>query len=322
MASTTAAVGPFRTLAATRPPLRQLWQVPTFLLGVIALAAVCAMHPPWRIHAASQRDPALIELRELLKNPHFDGDHALKLGAEAVHHADSPATRAEAHFLLGSTYVALAERSETPATRDQWHEARSHLEQAKSLGVTDDDRPKLEYRLAKTSAQTGEPADKVIDALSAAIDAGAGDDDEAEAVRGYGLLAEAYLKLKTPDLEKALAATEKQISKPIVDDRLLGPAGLRRGELLFRLNRLEEAEHVLQNVGDKDKAPSKVVAQARRLRMRILEQQEALARCGRRLERCSRRPKGAAAGPLCGAVSLWRLSAPQRAQAGRLAGVG
>ena len=93
--------------------------------------------------------------------------------------------------------------------------------------------------MAKAWAQTGEAPDKVIAALSAAIDPGT--EDDADALRAYGLLAEAYLKLPTPDVEKALAATDQQIRRPIMEDRLLGPVRLRRGELLVRLNRLDEA---------------------------------------------------------------------------------
>ncbi len=251
------------------PPLRHLWQVPTLLLGLISFAAVCLAHPPWKMAGRSGPDPALAELRELLKQRDFDADRALKLGAEAVHGARAPRAVAEAHFLLGSLYVALAERAGPGQGRDQWREARAHLEQARALGVAEDDGPRLDYRLAKAWAQTGEAPARVVAALDRSIEAGA--DDDVDAAAGYGLLAEAYLRLPRPDVERALEATVKQIDKSIVEDRLLGPARLRRGELLLRLDRREEALDALTNVGAK--APPEVTARARRLSVGILEQE-------------------------------------------------
>lgn len=270
MASTTALTGLSRATAAT-PPLRQLWQVPTFLLGLLALAAVCLARPPWHGPRATCGVPAFAPLRELLKQPDFDRDRALVLGAEAVRDAGpTPRAAAEAHFLLGSVYAALAERAGAGPGGDPWREARTHLEQAKALGVPEDDRTRLDYRLGKAWAHTGEPPQKVIAALAPAAEEGP--EDDLDAVRGYGLLAEAYLKLPRPDLEAALAATEKQIGRPITNDDLLAPARLRRGELLLSLGRPDEAAGALKNVGAK--APPAVAAQARRLRVRILEEQE------------------------------------------------
>jgi hypothetical protein len=249
-----------------RPPLRQLWQVPTFLLGLVAFVAVCAARPPWQLPHGAPTSPALAELRDLLKQPDFDRDHALKLGAEAVHHAKGTMA-AEAHFLLGSVYVALAERAGPGKGQGEWREARTNLEQSPGDALPEDDRPRLNYRLAKAWAQTGEAPAKVVAALEASIDAC--DDDRADAARGYGLLAEAYLKLPKPDLAAALAATEKQIEQPVVSPEL-APARLRRGELLARLNRADEADEVLKKI----KSPPEVAAKALRLRVHLLEQAE------------------------------------------------
>jgi hypothetical protein len=269
MASIPAPTGPFRATARLTPPLGQLWQVPTFLLGLLAFAAACVAHPPWHAVHPSYHDPALDDLRELLKRPDFDGDRALKLGAEAVHQAGTPAESAEARYLLGSAYIVLAERAGPGKGQDHWRAARANLEQARALGIPDDDRPRLDYRLAKALAQTGEPPAQVVSLLAPSIEAGA--DDPTDAARGYGLLAEAYLKLPKPDLEAALAATEKQIDQPVVSPELLAPARLRRGELLARLNRpAEEVADALRNIT----APPEVAAQARRLLARTLEHME------------------------------------------------
>jgi len=267
MASTTAPIGPFRALAGgARPPLRQLWQVPTFALGLIAFAAVCAIHPPWH-PSVPPEDSSLAELRELLKQKEIDRDHALVLGARAVQGASTAQSAGEAHLLLGTAYLILAERAGPGKGKDEWREARGQLEQARALGVADEDRAYLDYRLAKAWAHTGEPPLKVIAALAQSIEGGA--DDDVDALGGYGLLAEEYLKLPKPDLEGALAATDKQIGRPIVAAELLAPARLRRGELLLRLGRAEDGRDVLKNIGAK--APPPLLAKARRLRVGSLE---------------------------------------------------
>src|SRR5437870_632071 len=98
MASTTTPTGLFRAPAVGPPPLRQLWQVPTFLLGLLAFVAACAVRPPWHLAHAQADPPALADLRELVKQADFDQDRALKLGAEAVHQSGTRTTMAEAHF--------------------------------------------------------------------------------------------------------------------------------------------------------------------------------------------------------------------------------
>ncbi len=258
---------PFRSLAGgARPPLGQLWQVPTFVLGAIAFAAICAIHPPWQPSVPSE-DSSLSELRELLKQGDIDRDRALFLGARAVHAASTPQAAGEAHLLLGTAYVRLAERAAPGKGHEEWREARGQLEQARALGVADPEQAHLDYRLAKAWAHTGESPQKVIAALASSIEEGA--DDDLDALAGYGLLADAYLKLPKPDLELALAATEKQIDRPILAAELLAPARLRRGELLLRLGKAEEARDVLKNIGAK--APPALLARARRLRVQSLE---------------------------------------------------
>jgi hypothetical protein len=267
MASTTAPTTAFRLPPSGTPPLRQLWQVPTFVVGLVAFVAVCVARPPWHLVHASPESRALAELRELLKQREFNPDRALKLGAEAVR---SEPDAAEAHDLLGRVYVAVAERAAPGAAADAWREGRIHLERARTLGVAPEDAPHLDLRLARAWAATGEAPARVIAALSQSIEPGA--EDDAEAARAYELLADCYLKLPKPDLERALDATVKQIARSAVDEQVLAPVRLRRGELLWRLDRPDDALEVLRNIGTR--SPPAVAARARRLCVLILEQQE------------------------------------------------
>jgi tetratricopeptide (TPR) repeat protein len=145
--------------------------------------------------------------------------------------------------------------------------ARHPFERAQTLGGPQADGIRLSYRLGKVWSQTGEPPERVIETLTQSLEAGA--EGPIDLVRAYGFLADAYLHLVEPDLEKALAANEKQLQQPIVEDAILAQPRLLRGELLLRLNRAEEAREALKNVGAH--APPALVVQARLLRLQSLE---------------------------------------------------
>jgi hypothetical protein len=166
---------------------------------------------------------------------------AERLAARAERH---PEQAGELHFLAGSIYARIAEREPTGAVPDAWNNARSQLEEAQTLGVAEADFLRLTYLLAKAWSHTGGDLQEVIDYLERSIEGGA--DQPAE---GYALLADAYLRLPQRDVPAALAATEKELALPYVDERLLAPARLLRGELLLELKRTDEARKALANIG-------------------------------------------------------------------------
>jgi tetratricopeptide (TPR) repeat protein len=247
------------------PPLRQLWQVPVFFLGLVALGSVWWGRPLWQKPSGAD-DSVLVALSQALTERNLD--KAQLLTEQVLQLAEQyPDLAGEAYLLAGSVHVALAETSGQQVT-SHWSQARKYLEQAETLDLRDEmDRPRLLYRLAKTWAHTGEPLQRVIDNLSRSVDEGA--EDAVDRARGYGLLAAAYLRLPQPDLEKALAANEKQLGESVDRDDLLAPARLLRGELLLRQNKDKEAREVLKRIGPK--APPELVTQARSILVRSLE---------------------------------------------------
>ncbi len=268
----TSTTSPTRVAAAPTPPLRRLWQVPAFFLGLLALVGTLSTGSLWRTPRVAPPGQAVRELRGVLARHDYDQDKVLSLLERALREADAaPDLAAEAHFLAGSAYVALAEKAGPNPDLDAWGKARAFLERADAGGVAVEDVARLRFRLAKARVST-EPqgAKPVLDALAEAIEEGA--DGPEDAVRGYALLAQSYLRLPQPDVEAALAATEKQLRQPIANDALLAPARLARGELLLRLRRGDEARQVLRNVGPQ--APPAVTAQARLLVARSLETEE------------------------------------------------
>src|SRR5688500_3392200 len=135
---------------ADRPAwtLRRTWQVPAFLAGVLAVLAVWLARPLCPQHRASPLDRDFAAVRRALDQPRVDARQRVALAERLLQQAEPfPDHAGEAHFLLGSAYLRLAERSTDPG--DAWVQARSHLGQAEALGVPEADRPRLAYRLGK-----------------------------------------------------------------------------------------------------------------------------------------------------------------------------
>src|SRR5262245_38583391 len=125
--------------------ISQLWQVPTFLVGVIAFLCVAASAP----HRADLRDgPFTAELRQLRQGIADSADpetlvaQADHLIVEVRRH---PRREGETNFLAGSAYYRLAEAN--PKNAAAQSKALEHLEKALSIGVADADVPALHHRL-------------------------------------------------------------------------------------------------------------------------------------------------------------------------------
>jgi tetratricopeptide (TPR) repeat protein len=265
--------------ALTVPPLTpappvytfgQLWQVPLFLLALVAVPALWATRPLWYDPETVHLRRDLAQARSLLQDPHAALNGLTVLLSEALSHISRLPDRAgETHFLLGTAYLRLAEQVPAERAADLWRKARSHLEQAEQLGVPEGDRASLVYRLGKAWYHAGGDVQRVIDYLSRTIDQV--EDDRAA---GYEMLTQCYLRLPVPNLPAALQANEKQLQLPTEDSRLV-PARLLRGELLLRLQQREAARKVLVRIGPG--APPALLARARYLRAHSYQEEEAWA---------------------------------------------
>jgi tetratricopeptide (TPR) repeat protein len=231
-------------LSTLRSPLSDLWQVPVFLLGVLAIVAVWLGRPWIGRSIRMATDHRFQEARQAIEAGSIDASRALALARELIEDRHSPTNRqAELHFVAGSAYVFLARQTRSDDAGPLWKKARSELEQAYNLGVSEHDRAKLLYRLGEVAFKTHAPLRIVIDCLAASV-AGAADNP----IEGYTMLTDAYLQQPVPDLEGALSANERLLALPRSDDVGLGEARLLRGELLLKLNRPEEARKVLARI--------------------------------------------------------------------------
>lgn len=245
------------------PPLRQLWQVPAFVLGMISLIAVAATRPLWSSGDEQKLQRSLAAARVELEREHPSVDRVIPLAQRALRLAPptSPAA-AEAHFLLGSAHILQAEQTPAELNHEIWLQARLHLEEAETIGLSPRDQLSHHYRLGKTYFHLGMPPAKIIEHLSVSV----GADNSFEA---YGLLAQTYLRLEPPDLAKALEAAKKQLALPTIDEASLARPRLMCADLHRQLDQPEEARKVLQRIGPG--APPELLFQARVLLARLLQ---------------------------------------------------
>jgi TolA-binding protein len=248
----------------------QLWQVPLFLLGLVALATVWATRPLWYDPEIAHLRSDLERARQALQDPRAALNGLTVVLNDALSHIGRLPDRAgEAHFLLGSIYLRLAEQVPAEPAADLWSKARSHLEEAEQLGLPESDRPLLHYRLGMAWYHTGSDVQRVIDSLSPVID-----QVEEDRAAGYAILTQCYLHLPKPNLRAALQANEKELQLPTTDESRLAPARLLRGELLLRMHEGEAARKVLAWIKN---APPEIVARARALRAGSYQEEEAWA---------------------------------------------
>jgi tetratricopeptide (TPR) repeat protein len=256
-----------------RPPrYRQLWQVPTFFAGLLALSVVAA-HSLWR---SPLRNPAQRELaaaRQALAEGRLRPERLVSLAEKALAFAgDCPADQAEAHLFLGLALSRLAETGPAEQRRTHWQEALEHLQQAEHLGVSEADQPRLYYALGRLYWLLHQDAVRTVTYLSRGLPQGT-----EQPAEGYGWLAEAYLHLSPPQVEAALEANQRQLEQAR-DEKLLAQAHLVRGKILFHLELYDKASAVLERIGPEAAPP--VRQQARRLLLEAYEKTGQWAKAG------------------------------------------
>ncbi len=242
---------------------RPLWAAPLFVLGVAVLGWVFVVRPFFN---SPDRQPGrdLAAARQLLGRADGDPVEAEKLVRHALEHPDYLPNRVgEATLLLGWAEGRRAEHAPPTEAAHYWADAWRDLNEAKSLGVPDDDQNRLTYQLGKVGFYAKQNPHDAADLLArTAADA----DDKTEA---YRLLTLAYLGLPKPDLQKALEANE-QLRQVAVDDQLV-EARLLGGELYLQLRRVDDARNVLKRINPSD--PPALVFKARLLLARSYQDQ-------------------------------------------------
>lgn len=246
-------------------PLSQLWQVPTFFLGILALSLVAAQSYFHQDPFAARFQQEITALRHGLATKGEKIEPLVALAENLVVQADRiPPRGGEAHFLIGSAYWRQAQELPRDRVLPVQARAEEYLEKALKLGVGDSDLPALRFRLGMLLHQQGKNSPRVLELLGQGIDKGA----EVPS-RGYEMLVEAHLRQERPNLQAALDANERQLATMGDSDEELARARLLRGELLYRAGKRVDALRILERIGAT--APKTIRGQARLLQTRCCE---------------------------------------------------
>jgi tetratricopeptide (TPR) repeat protein len=257
--------GPWTASPAAAP--LPLWQVPTFIAGLLAFLTVAAVGAQRPSRAVREFDRDLTSLREALARPWEPAENSVDLAENLVGRAGvAPAKAAEANFLLGMVYVRLAEPAPPDRAKELRAKALEQLQKAEALGVSAGDLPRMRYYIGKLLYQSGGDRQRAIGYLSGAI--GKGADDPAF---GYEMLTVLYLHLEPPDFDGALNANQKQLDAT-ASEEAAAPARLLRAEILFNKGLRREALRVLERIGPT--APLQVLFPARFLQARCCMEEE------------------------------------------------
>jgi tetratricopeptide (TPR) repeat protein len=235
--------------------LGQLWQVPAFLLGLLALALVAATAPLRQDMGSRDFDDDVDQLRSDLRNGDGSIRASVSLAESVLGRLEAyPSKAAAVHYLVGTVYLRLSEELAAAEAETARQQAIVNLEKALALGVAEDDHAALLYRLGQALFRSGTDLPRALDLLAGSVDRGTD-----QPAQGYGMLVQGYMRLPTPNLDKALAASQKQLELT-EDEKELWKTYLVRGELFLRKGQkrkaLEELEHI------KSQAPRELRRQA------------------------------------------------------------
>ena len=255
------------------PTLRRLWQMPTFLLGSAAFAAVWQGWVPLAAPdpaAGFRRD--LAGLRAACEKLTPDAGELDDLLKKVARTAEAyPELAPQTHFALGSGYVRLAEIT-PPAdqARAHWQLARQHFDQIRADDLTDPgDPPRFAFRSAKARAATlpaNAPTADLVQIVTL-LSAPPGNDDMGEARR---LAADTLLRFNPPEYKMARDALTAYIGEAGLSTPppSVARAKLRLSEVHLKLNEPDAARKWLAQIGPD--APPDVLAPGKAQLARIL----------------------------------------------------
>ena len=236
-------------LATASPPRRHYWQLPLFVLGVVAAIAAWRVFPPPPDNPSDLFQKDLAALKQAVDRKPVDAGALVEAGRKVESgYEQYPADANQSHFLLGSARGFLAEAGADSA--DNWKHSALHFAKCDAHALQDRaDQGRCVFRSAKATAAIG--AGNPLSLLPA-LQAVPSGEDPGERSR---LIAETYLRLSPPDLKRAKEEFSAFLSGP----QRTGPGvaakyRLKLSELCLMTNEPEKARAWLQQI-DKNAAP-------------------------------------------------------------------
>jgi hypothetical protein len=216
----------------------QIWQIPVFLLGIVALLAVWLARPQWQPSPAARLKRDLDQLQSIIvqRTASMDGLPAVvsRLQNSGNTDWDSPNRN-----LLAAGLTHLAELTEKPSTAQQyWEAAHQQLQAIDPKELTAEGQLRYQQNLTRLIARDSSqnPA-QVLELINKYQPT---DEERAEFQR----LAAVWYNRTNPPLETQAREAYWQFLKlapPRTPGRQLAEARLEIGKISLRLNEPEEA---------------------------------------------------------------------------------
>ena len=186
---------------------RNYWQLPLFVLGVVAAIAAWRTFPPQPDNPSDLFQKDLGALKQAVDRKPVDAGQLTETSrkVEAIYE-QYPAEGNRANFLLGSAHGVLAETTEDA---EHWKKSAQYFAKCDPMTLADlADRGRCVFRSAKATAAIG--AGNPV-ALLPALQAVPSGEDVGERSR---LIAETCLRLNPPDLKRAKEEFSAFLSGP------------------------------------------------------------------------------------------------------------
>jgi hypothetical protein len=217
------------------------WQLPMFLVGLVAVGAAYAKFPPLPDSPAQKFSRNVKSLKTALERKPLDMLAIENLASTVVSDANLDS---DAAFVAGSAYLMTAEQ--TPTETERWKQAADVLGKIEPTKLTNaEDRKRLAYRIAKAQAALGLGDAKAL--IATLSDVPPGEEIDGERRR---LLAESYLRSRPPEFKPArdelqayLGSTVKQTAATLASYKQ------KLATIHIQLNEPEKARACLKDIG-------------------------------------------------------------------------
>ena len=233
-------------MATDTAPLRtrHYWQLPTFAAGVAAAIFAWTAFPPTPRSPAERFESDQASLREALDRRPIDVAAVERLAPAVAAGTEQFPDRANAHYLAGSGFLALAEAS--PGEAQWWAEAARQFAKADPTKLASPtDQQRVAFRRAKARAAIGDGDPKEL--ISHLVRPPLGEEVDGERRR---LLAETYLRATPPEPKKARDEYKHYLGG---QTRMAAPAlarcKLRLAEIYLSLEDPDPARVALKEIG-------------------------------------------------------------------------
>ncbi len=220
---------------------RTAWQIPLFILSLIALGTANFHKASTRNINTDKNSYVFEKVNALVKASDLNG--AQSACREIIEKASADLTIQNQAKLYFAEISLLKVESVTVVV--DWDEALKTLRSIKKENLLEEDKQKYNFLIAKACILLKVEIQEAIESLEK------GNLEPGRDPESLNLLSLGYMRSLNPDYIKALKANEEFRNIPLLSEEKRIPAQILGGELLMKLQRPDEARKVLQNINSR-----------------------------------------------------------------------